>query len=73
MRQILKNAYALCRVGEQQWVRHDPWLDGPLQSFQAVMDFANELQRQGVILIREVHRDRCQGAQVDGIHFLKLR
>jgi len=74
MTEFLNRTFLVCQVGESRWIRHDPWQDGTLTAFQSVLESAKFLQRQGDILIRDVHLDQHLGTGlVDGIQILRLR
>jgi hypothetical protein len=74
MRDVAKMAYEKIAVGETGWIRPDTRKGETLDGFQAVAAVADAMQRDGLILIRVLHRESMSGGRlIDGIQFIKMR
>lgn len=74
MRDLAKEAYDKIRVGETGWMHPDASKGDTLAGFQAVALVADSMQRDGLILIRSIHKESVSGESViDAIQFTKVR
>lgn len=74
MQDIMKDAYDQCPIGGTKIVSPDPSRGHTLEEFQAVVSAANYLQEQGLVFIKNLHRETQSGdALVDIITFKRIR
>lgn len=74
MRDLAKEAYEKIGVSETGWMRPDPSKGETLAVFQTVALVADSMQRDGLILIRSIHKESMSGkSMIDAIQFTRLR
>lgn len=74
MRDVAKEAYEACKIGESDWMRPDPARGETLDSFQSVRIAAEALQAEAKLHIMELHRESQTGRQLfDAIKFTRLK
>lgn len=73
MRDIAKAAYEGIEPGQSGFMRPDAG-NGSLEAFQSVEVAAQAMQQDGLILIKEVHRETGSGRRlIDSIQFMRVK
>lgn len=74
MRDVAKNSYENCEIGETRWIRPDLSRGETLDGFQSVLLAAQVMQENGKILIETIHRESQTGhSLVDAIMFIRVK
>lgn len=69
---VAQAAYDQLQVGSVGWLRPDSEKGETIEAFQAVAGVMDEMQRDGLIRIRSVHKESMSGrCLIDAIQFLK--
>jgi hypothetical protein len=74
MRDILKDAYEECNVGDTKTVGPDQSAGESIDSFQSVRMAAEYMQEKGLIHVKNMHRESQSGnSLIDLVTFVRLK
>jgi hypothetical protein len=74
MLDVAKRAYEKVSIGGTGWIRPDPDKGETVEGFQSVPPAADQMQKEGLILIRSVHHESSSGRSlIDAIQFERLK
>lgn len=73
MRDQAQEAYNKLQAGETAWIHPNTNTKVALHSFQAVVLAVEDMQKNGLILIRTMHKETASGDNaIDAIQFTKI-